>query len=168
VDEWGALRTVAAVVAWITVMGGLVMATIWFGSGGARAVGPEDELLAESGVRPRGSRRRQTSFSTAQVGIHGLLGTLTASLVTYAMVRDDDRGAGYVAVLVAILVTAVPGTLMFRKWRSGQRPHVPGVGAATLAEDRRVEDHLPRAVVYAHGLAAAATATLVVVLLAVD
>jgi hypothetical protein len=171
-DDWSGLRIAAVVVVWATVAGGLVLGTLWFVFGGGRSVGPEDETLAIQAERDQGTdvvqsrTRRITSFSTAQVGMHGLLGLITAGLLTYAAVRDSDRGTGYVTVLVAIAITAIPALLMFRKWRSGARPSIAGVTDA--ATDRRVEDRLPSPVVYLHGVAAVSTATLVVILLAVD
>ena len=167
-DDWSGLRTAAIVVVWATVAGGLALGTLWFVFGGGRSVGPEDETLAEQ--TEHGSvvqaTRRITSFSTAQVGMHGLLGLITAGLLTYAAVRDSDRSTGYVTVLVAVAVTAIPAVLMFRKWRSGARPAISGVTDA--ASDRRVEDRLPSPVVYLHGLAAVSTVALVAILLAVD
>jgi hypothetical protein len=165
-DDWTGLRTAAIVVVWVTVAGGLTLATLWFVFGGGRSVGPEDEILAEQGAGVQSPARRVTSFSSAQVAMHGLLGLITAGLLTYAAVRESDRATGYVTVLVAIAVTAIPAVLMFRKWKSGQRPAISGVTEA--ASDRRVEDRLPRTVVYLHGLAAVSTVALVVILLVVD
>src|SRR5215207_2427302 len=141
-DDWSGLRTAAVVVVWATVAGGLVLGTLWFVFGGGRSVGPEDETLAEQAEPDQGTQavqsrtRRITSFSTAQVGMHGLLGLITAGLLTYAAVRNSDRSTGYVTVLVAIAVTAIPAVLMFRKWKSGARPAIAGVTDA--ATDRRV------------------------------
>jgi len=164
VDDWSGLRTALVIVVWVTVMGGALMALLWTSFGGARALDPNDELMARAGVPLGEEGRKVTSFSSAQVGIHGLIGLLTASLITYAAVRGDDRGAGYLAALVALGVTAIPGTLMFLKWRAGFRPAVAG---ATVP-DRRVEDRLPRPVVFLHGLAAITTAAVVVALLVLD
>jgi hypothetical protein len=94
-------------------------------------------MMARAGVRVDDEGRPRTSFSSAQVGMHGFLGILTAGLITYAAVRVDDRGAGYWAGLVSIAVTAIPGTLMFLKWRGQRRPDI---GATTdLAGNSRVE-----------------------------
>src|SRR3712207_4252192 len=101
-DEWSGLRTAAIVVAWLTVSGGVLMAVLWFARGGARAIGPEDELMAETGTAVARNERRVTSFSSAQLGMHGLLGILTAVLITYGVLRDDDRSGGYIALIVAI------------------------------------------------------------------
>jgi hypothetical protein len=166
VDEWSGLRTVLVIVAWLTVAGGALMAILWIAFGGERAVGPEDEMMARAGVRKDHTGRPFTSFSSAQVGVHGLLGILTAALITYAAVRSDDRAAGYWAGLVAIAVTAVPGTLMFLKWRSRRRPVVAGASAS--ARGPRVEDRLPSPVVLMHGAAVLATAGLLVALLLLD
>jgi hypothetical protein len=168
VDAWNALRGAAVVVVWLTVGGGLVLASLWLRSGGSRAVGPEDEEL-ETVARhhARHSPRSDvvTSFSVAQVAGHGLLGVLTAALLTYAATRGTDRSTGYTAVLVAAAVTATPGIIMFRKWACRARPRVAD---AVAPNSGRVEDHLPRAVVYAHGIAAVATVALVVLLVIVD
>src|SRR5215210_551506 len=164
-DDWEALRTTALVTVWLTVSGGAVMAAIWFKSGGARSVGPEDGLMADAGVPVERGDRPVTAFTSAQLGIHGLLGILTAALLTYGVRLDDDRRRGYVAILVAIGLTGSLGFIMFRKWRSGQRPRVPGVD---VDRRERAEDHLPRIVVYLHGAAAIATGALVLMLLLVD
>jgi len=170
VDEWSGVRTALLIVVWATVAGGALMAVLWIAFGGERAIGPEDEMMARAGVRIKHEGRRLTSFSSAQVGIHGFLGLMTASLITYAAVRSDDRGGGYAAGLVAIAVTAIPGTLMFLKWRGGRRPAMAGARAAasSAAAPPRVEDRLPRPVVLLHGAAAVTTFGLLVALLLLD
>jgi hypothetical protein len=165
-DDWSALRIAVVVVAWLTVAGGITLAVTWVAVGGGRGYGPEDELLAKAGVDVERGPRPIAAFSSAQVGIHALLGIMTAALVTYAAARSDDRPTGYVAGIVAIAVTATPGLLMFRKWRSSRRPVIPGVTGS--ARGPKVEDRLPKAVVYLHGLAAATIVVLLVLLLVVD
>jgi hypothetical protein len=165
-DDWEGLRTAAIVLVWLTVGGGLLLATMWFAFGGARAVGPEDEIMSQAGTPPDPARRTTTSFSSAQVGMHGLLAVLTALLVTYGATLRDDRSGGYVALLGSLAVTAIPGVLMFWKWHTKKRPHVKGVAVGVGRP--RVEDRLPKLVVYAHGLAAVATISIIVVLLVVD
>jgi hypothetical protein len=81
--------------------------------------------------------------------------------VTYAALRGDDRASGYIAAIVVIALTAIPGVLMFLKWREGRRPGATRGSA-------RVEDRLPRPIVYFHGFGAATTAVLAIVLLVVD
>jgi ABC-type Fe3+ transport system permease subunit len=157
-NEWEALRIAIVVAAWLTVAGGLLLAVIWAIAGGVRAAGPEDELMSVAGAEPSRPIRRATSFSLANVGIHGLLGILTAALITYAAARHDPEG--YLAVLAAIAITAVPGTLMYLRWHRGQRPRVEGV-----TSQRRVEDRLPRPAVYGHGAMMGITAVLAVILL---
>jgi hypothetical protein len=164
-DEWVELRTIALALVWVTVAGGALMASIWLAAGGPRALGPEDELGAKAGLPLRGDRRI-TSFTTVQVGLHAVSAILTASLLTYAMTYDGDRRDGYIALLAALLVTAIPGSMMLHKWRSGLRPQVPV--AAAEAPHERVEDRIPRVVVIAHGLAAATTFALVLALLLLD
>jgi len=164
VDDWSGLRTVLVIVVWVTVAGGALMAMLWTAFGGARALDPNDELLVQAGVPVDQRDRKVTSFTSAQVFMHGVIAILTASLITYAAVRGDDRDTGYIAGLVAVAVTAIPGILMFRKWRTGHRPAVAGASVP----ERRVEDRLPKPVVYLHGLAAAATAGVLVALLLLD
>lgn len=164
-NDWEGLRTAAAVVVWVTVGVGATMAVTWLVLGGRRAVGPDDELMSQAGVHIESRDRRYTAFSSAQIGIHGLLGVMTAALLTYALARDDDRSSGYWGVLVAIAITAVPGVLMFLKWRSRRRPSLAGGPAS--GHGPKVEDGLPRAVVFLHGLLAATVVVLVVVLLVV-
>jgi hypothetical protein len=161
VDGWQTLRTVAVVVGWVTVAGGMVLAIVWLALGGARAIGPDDELMAQSGVPVSRPERRYTALSTAQVGLHGFFGIATAALLTYAATRPDDRPSGYLAVLVVAAVAIVLGLLMFRKWSSDRRPAIDGNPAGDHGP--KVEDRLPRVAVYFHGLAAAAVAGLVVV-----
>lgn len=111
-DDWIGLRVAVIVAAWTTVTGGVLLAAMWTAAGGLRAISPEDELIAESGMSPATPTDRTTSFSSSQVGIHGIhgvLGILTASLVTYGALRADDRSSGYGALLVALIVTALPG-----------------------------------------------------------
>jgi hypothetical protein len=167
-EEWGGLRAAVVVVAWLTVLGGLTLAAAWFSRGGARAVGPEDEGLepvARQHALGRAGRAAVTSFSSAQVGVHGLLGVLTAALLTYAAARGSDRSTGYMTVLLAVAVTAIPGVVMFRKWLANARPQV----AETVApRSGRVEDQLPKAVVFAHGIGALTIVVLTVVLIIVD
>jgi hypothetical protein len=159
-NEWEVLRVAVVVASWLAVVGGLVMAVMWTVFGGPRAAGPEDESMAVAGVHPDRPVSRQTSFSAAGLGMHGLLGILTASVVTYAAVQHDPEG--YAFVLLAVVVTAVPGTVMYLRWKQGRRPRVRG------AEHRkRVEDRLPKAVVYGHGAMVAVTVGLSIVLLVV-
>lgn len=158
-DDWEAWRIAVVIAAWATVGGGLVLGAVWAAHGGGRAAGPEDAVLAETGAAPPREERRVTAFPSAQVGMHGLLGLLTAGLVTYGA-AVDERG-GYVALLVALAVTAAPGVAMFRKWRIGWRPHLAGAERRT-----RPEDAFPKLIVYLHGISALTTATIVVILLA--
>jgi hypothetical protein len=157
-NEWEALRVAIVAAAWLTVAVGLLLALIWAIAGGARAVGPEDELMSVAGVEPDRPIRHQTSWSAANVGMHGMLGILTAALITYAAARHDAEG--YLAALAAIAITAIPGGVMFLRWHRGQRPRVQGV-----ADRRRVEDRLPRPAVYGHGAMVGITAVLAVILL---
>jgi hypothetical protein len=160
-DGWEWLRTLLVVLVWVTVAGGALMATLWTAFGGFRAYGPADALLTDAGVDVTKDDQRETSFSSAQVFIHGLLGISTAGLVTYVAFGSDDRFSGYVAALVALVLTAAPGAAMFYKWRSGEMPR--GVRRA-----RRVEDRFPRALVYLHGLGALSTLLAIVVLLLLE
>jgi hypothetical protein len=165
VDEWEGLRIAGAVVAWATVAGGLLLAVIWLVPGGGRAFGPDDELMVQAGAAIDTERPR-TAFSSAQIGLHGLFGIMTAGLLTYAVVRPDDRVSGYVAVLVVAAITTFLGLLMFRKWRSLRRPAVDGDPLGDVGP--KVEDRLPRIVVYGHGAAAVGLVTLVALLVIVD
>ena len=154
------LRVLLAVAVWTTVAGGLVLLVWWLAAGGARAIGPDDQLLVDGGVAPRAERERSTSFSVGHVFVHGLFGLLTAGLATYAVARRTDRVEGYIAVLVAIVATAVAGLLLFDTWRRGVRP-------AAAGRRERSEDRIPSVIVYAHGLFAALTAVVVIAAIAV-
>jgi len=162
-DDWAWLRTVVVVLAWVAVAGGAVLAALWVAFGGLRALSPEDRLLAATGAAPDQDRERETAFTSAQVGIHGLLGIGTAALITYAA-TTDDRVAGYAASLVAIVITAIPGVLMFLRWRE-RPPQQPRVGRR---RPPRVEHRLPASGVYAHGFFSACIVIGLIVLLAVD
>lgn len=158
------LRTIAIVVAWATVVGGLTLAVVWAAAGGLRAHDPNDELMRQSGVEAGAKNRRVTSFSPIQVGAHGFLGVATATLITYGALLDEGRTGGYLAVFVVALLAVGTGLLMYRKWTRGSRPPRPDAGY----HRRRPEDRLPRPVVYAHGTAAAVTAGLALLLFLVD
>jgi len=164
-DDWSGLRTALVIVAWITVAGGVLLAILWTAFGGVKAVDPNDQLMADAGVPVDPEASQVTSFSSPQIGIHGLMALLTASLITYAAVRSTDRDDGYLAGLLALVVTGIPGILMFRKWRRGDRPHA--VAGAAIGR-HRVEDRLPRALVYLHGAAALSTVVIITLLLTVD
>ena len=162
-DDWRGLRIALVVVVWLTVGGGALLGTIWSLRGGHVARGAEH--AAAPGVSlPGGDDPRVTSFSSAQVGVHALLGVLTAAFVTYGAVRTSDRGSGYPALLLAIAITAIPGALMFLKWRRSRRTAARPV----VPDDERVEDRLPAPVVYLHGVGALTTAVLVVLLALAD
>jgi hypothetical protein len=162
-DDWEWLRTTVVVLAWVAVAGGTVLAALWVALGGLRAFGPEDQLLVQTGAAPERDRERETAFSSAGVGVHGLVGIGTAALITYAA-TNDDRTAGYVAGLIAVVLTAVPGVIMFLRWRE-REPRQPRVGRR---RPPRVEHRLPASGVYAHGFFSALVAIGLVVLLIVD
>jgi len=161
-DGWHGWRVALVIAVWVTIAGGLVLGALWTAFGGLSAAGPEDEQLAASGVEPEGPVRRVTSFSSPQVGVHGLLGVLTGALVTYGATRHEV--GGHIALLVALAITAVPGAVMFAKWQRGDRPRL----AVDTAGQPRVEDRLPKVLVYFHGLGTLVTAALVAVLLVGD
>jgi hypothetical protein len=157
-NDWDAWRIAIVVAAWLTVAGGLLMGTLWAVFGGLRAAGPEDEMVAVAGVHPHRAVTKQTSFSAATVTGHAMAGILTASFITWAATRD--QAAGYIGVLLLIAVTAIPGVVMYLRWRRGERPVVRGVD-----RQPRVEDRLPKVAVYGHGLLVAVTTVLAVILL---
>jgi hypothetical protein len=164
-DQWEGLRIAGAVAAWATVAGGVLLTVIWLARGGGRAFGPNDELMVQSGVTLETDRPR-TAFSSAQIGLHGFFGIMTAILLTYAVARSDDRVSGYIAVLVIAAITIFLGLLMFRKWSSPRRPAIDGDPRGDSGV--KVEDGLPKIVVYGHGAAALGLVTLVVALALVD
>jgi hypothetical protein len=156
-DQWEGLRIAGAVAAWATVAGGVLLTVIWMARGGGRAFGPNDELMVQSGVTLETDRPR-TAFSSAQIGLHGFFGIMTAILLTYAVARSDDRVSGYIAVLVIAAITVFLGLLMFRKWSSPRRPAIDGDPRGDSGA--KVED--------GHGAAALGLVTLVVALALVD
>lgn len=165
-NEWSSLRTVLSVAVWLTLSGGVVMAAVWLRSGGRKAIGPEDELHAQAGEPVDQRGRRWTSFGSAQIGMHAMLGLMTAALVTYAATYDGERSNGYIGVAIAVIVTAIPGVAMFRKWFRGDIPRLPR--HVRTVDDDRAEDHIPRIVAYVHGLSALATLGLIVALFFLD
>lgn len=179
-DDWEGLRTALVIVVWVTVGAGALLGTMWAAFGGVRALGPDDALpqtiVADddpdatlSPHRPgevRRGGRELTTFGVAQVIAHATLGILTASLVTYGASVDDDRTGGYIALIVAVVITAMPGSRMFFTWMTGRRPNRAGRGG--VRRDRRVEDRLPSPFVYFHGLGALSTLAITVLLLISD
>lgn len=162
--EHETIRTLVIILVWLAVAGGLLLVVQWFRAGGAKAFGPEDELAEAARASGHADEPRVASFSASNLALHGLLGVLAAALATYAVARDTDRGTGYVASLVMVGLTAVVGAYMFWKWKTDWRPRLEGEEVA----GERVEDELPKPVVYVHGLAAVGVLALLVVLLLVD
>src|SRR3954468_15962922 len=112
--DWAGLRTAAAILAWVTVIAGLTLGVAWIALGGGRSFGPNDELMAQS--RPSTGHRadRFTAWTSAQIGMHGIVGVFLASLLAYAIAQPaDDRLQGYLAVLAVASVSVLTGLLMF-------------------------------------------------------
>lgn len=159
------LRAAAVIVGWLTVAGGLTLATLWVVFG-RRSFGPEDELMAQAGAEVDENPERIAAFSASQVWVHGFFGITAAGLVSYAVARSDDRSPGYWAALAVAAITIGLGYLMYRKWTSSRRPATDGRPSGDHGP--KVEDRLPGVVVYAHGAAAVGFVALLVTLLVVD
>lgn len=165
-NDVSVLRTIAVIAAWLTVGGGLLITVIWLAKGGWRAFSPDDEILARSGGPAASPDQPVTAFSSSQIGVHGFFGLTAAILLSYAVARESDRVAGYWGVLVLAAVAIVLGVVIFLTWRTDRRPH--GHGDPEGDRGPKVEDGVPRLVVYAHGAGAAITVVLVLALVVVD
>lgn len=153
----------AATIAWlITAGGGLTMAVIWAVNGGLRQ---ED---AESGVRSRGASEppgvARTHISLWMISTHALLAVTALGFFLYYLARRDSVQTGVESapwlVLGLLLLVAGLGVGMARRWsaaRKAQRSEGRSRGRRSESADQAI----PTIIVHAHGLAAAVTIVLV-------
>lgn len=156
------MRT-AATIAWlVTAGGGLTMAVIWAVNGGLRQ---ED---AETGVRSRGASEPadvvRTNLSLWMVTTHALLAVTALGFFVYYLARRDTVQTGVESapwlVLGMLLLVAGLGVGMARRWSAARRAHRSG-GRGRGRRSESADQAIPAIIVHAHGLAAAITIVLV-------
>jgi hypothetical protein len=151
--------TSAAGLAWVvTALIGLAMFGIWARRGGLRQL-EEKPPATGAADRPEGLDVAPTRYSLALIGTHGLMGIVAVILFFGLAVIgfEDARHTGWFLIVWAA-VQAVTGLKMYT---GGTRET-----AAVLPEETdTAEDHLPRSLVLAHGLGAAAAVVLSVLLI---
>ena len=132
---------IAALVTWVlTAGGGFVLLGTWLARGGQR----------------QGSASR---FPPALIFGHFLLAA--AGLVVWIIYLATDSGALAWVAFADLLVVAVLGFTMLARWLQERRvPATAGAGSRSGAE-RPAEQHFPVVVVVLHGLLAATTLVLV-------
>jgi hypothetical protein len=139
--------SIAALVAWIvTAVGGFVLLRKWITNGGLQS--------------PRTGR-----FPPGLIFTH--VGLAVAGLVVWIIYLVTDRDVLAWVALAILVVVAMLGFGLLARWVPGYRartavPAGGGAGAVTEAGARPPEQHLPVAVVVAHGVLAVATVVLVV------
>lgn len=139
--EWVALIT------WVlTAGGGFVMLGLWLKNGGMR-----QSELPGSRIRP------------ARIFSH--FGLAAAGLVVWIIyVASDSDALAWVAFVLLAIVAAL-GFSMLAIWLR-QRSHEPVATGGAGSVDRPAERHFPNAVVAGHGVLAAATLVLVLLVAA--
>lgn len=155
---------VAVIVAWlVTAGGGLLMASIWIAKGGLRQ--EDDDPSIE---RPYGAAEdpgvARTNLSHWMVASHAVTALVAlALLVFYAARRDAPQtgaeSAPWLAV-GALVVVAGLGVAMFRRWSTYRKHHRRGQPASLRPAP--ADQAIPAPIVYVHGLAAALTLVLAV------
>ena len=156
------MRT-AAILAWLaTVGGGLTIVTIWVAKGGLRQ---EDRELTVA--RTRGAAEPvsapYTNLSHWMVATHALLALTGLALFAYYLARRDSVQTGVESApwlaLGTLLVVAGLGLGMARRWSADRKAHASGTGKRRRSP--AADQAIPALIVAAHGLAAAATIVLV-------
>jgi manganese efflux pump family protein len=151
---------IAALVTWvITAGGGFTLLAVWLSRrrqpvrvGGADRPGTRDVPGGPADGRPR--LTPPLIFSHAGLAVVGLI-------LWIVYLATDSAGLARVT-LVVVLSVAVLGFTMLARWLRGRTGSRAGTDAGTAAEvDRRPEDAFPVAIVAAHGLFAAVTLVLV-------
>ncbi len=156
------MRT-AAVIAWlVTAGGGLTMVTIWIAKGGLRQ---EDRELTMA--RSRGAAEppaaATTNLSHWMVTSHVLLAVLGLGLFVYYLARRDSvqtgvESAPWMALGTLVLVAAL-GVGMVRRWAADRRSTTDGT--RRRRRSAAADQAIPAVIVAGHGLAAAVTIVLV-------
>lgn len=151
--------TTAAGLAWVaTALIGLPMFVIWARRGGLRQL---DEKPPATGAAGYDSHPdvAPTRYSLALIGTHTLMGIVAVVLFFGLVVIgfDDARHTGWFLIVWAALLSATG----LKMYTGGTRET-----AAILPEDADpAEDHLPRSLVFAHGVGAVAAVVLSVLLI---
>ena len=152
-----------ALVAWtVTAVGGLAMAGIWMAKGGARQ---QDRVLVET--YPEAARATEqgenlphdiSAWPLWLVALHtvlGIVGFIILFVVATAIADKSDNGPVWVMVAIAGAMVRL-GLAMFRLYSRDRRQ---GAG-------QHAEQSIPLPLALGHGVAAAVTVILVVLLAA--
>ena len=156
------MRT-AAILAWLaTIGGGLTIVAIWAAKGGLRQ---EDRELTVA--RSRGAAEQAavpyTNLSHWMVATHALLALTGLALFVYYLARRDSVQTGVESApwlaFGILLVVAGLGVGMARRWSADRKANASGAGRRRRSP--AADQAIPAIVVAAHGLTAAATILLV-------
>ena len=156
------MRT-AAILAWlVTVGGGLTIVAIWAAKGGLRQEDRELTVARSRGAAEPASAQ-YTNLSHWMVATHGLLALTGLALFAYYLARRDSLQTGVESApwlaLGTLLLVAALGVGMARRWAADRKAHRSG--AAGRRRSPAADQAIPAVIVAAHGLAAAATVVLV-------
>ena len=155
---------VAVILAWsVTAGGGLLMAAIWIAKGGLRQEDDDPSIERPYGTAENPAVAR-TNLSHWMVASHVVMALVAlALLVFYAARRDDPQtgaeSAPWLAV-GALVVVAGFGVAMVQRWSAYRKQHRRGQPASLRPAP--ADQAIPAPVVYLHGLAAAVTLALAV------
>ena len=157
--------TDAALLMWIvTTLGGLLLLGIWLGHGGGRRPADDPPEAREAAGQTAVATKTRSRFALSSLVSHAALAAI--GLMVWAIFNansgDPDYGPAPWFSVILLLVTGALGFTMFVPWLADRR--APGRSADG---DGAPEQHLPSALVIGHGLAAAATLVLVL-LVALD
>ena len=156
------MRT-AAVIAWIvTAGGGLTMVAIWAAKGGLRQEDRELTMARSLGAAEP-ANATHTNLSHWMVASHALLAVTGLGLFVYYLARRDSVQTGVESApwlaLGTLLLVAALGVGMVRRWAADRR--APAEGTGRRRRSTAADQAIPAVIVAAHGLAAAATIVLV-------
>ena len=156
------MRT-AAILAWLaTVGGGLTIVAIWAAKGGLRQEDRELTVARSRGAAEPASGQ-YTNLSHWMVATHALLALTGLGLFAYYLARRDSvdtsiESAPWLA-LATLVVVASLGVGMARRWSADRKAHASGT--AGRRRSQAADQAIPAFIVAGHGLAAAATVVLV-------
>ncbi|MDQ3385233.1 MAG: hypothetical protein M3503_04355 [Actinomycetota bacterium] len=156
------MRT-AAVLAWLaTAGGGLTMVAIWAAKGGLRQEDRETTVARSRGAAEPASAP-YTNLSHWMVATHALLAFTGLALFAYYLANRDSVQTGVESApwlaLGTLLVVAALGVGMARRWAADRKAQASGT--AGRRRSAAADQAIPAVILAAHGLAAAATVVLV-------
>ena len=152
----------AAIIAWFaTAAGGLLMASIWVAKGGLRQEDDDPSIAGPYGAAEDPNVAR-TNLSSWMVATHALMALVALSLLVFYAARRDDPQTGAESApwlaFGALLVVAGLGVLMVRRWAAYRQQHKRG--RPVSLRPAPADQSIPAAVVAMHGMAAAVTIVL--------